>query len=149
MVWPPALLEDENLRYAPNWPGQCSTSSTMIGKAKTALMTATGPHTRRCVAKKDRTEAPRLCRRGHSTAASTAQLITGTKRRKHACPWMRNQPVSAMIQASRPCPATTDPAAAMKATYVSTYRYGIQSELSTAGCTAASATTAAKQAAAP
>ena len=61
----------------------------MIGKAKTALMAATGTHTLRCVAKKDRTEAPRslsLCRRGHSAATSTAQLITGTKKRKHACP---------------------------------------------------------------
>ncbi len=58
----------------------------MIGKAKTALMTATGTHARRCVARKDRTEAPRLCRRGHSTATSTAQPITGTNKRKHACP---------------------------------------------------------------
>ena len=58
----------------------------MIGKAKTTLITATGTHTRRCVAKKDRAEAPSRCRRGHSTAASTAQLITGTKKRKHACP---------------------------------------------------------------
>ena len=58
----------------------------MIGKAKTALMTATGTHTRGWLAKKDRAEAPRRCRRGHSTAASTAQLITGTKMRKHACP---------------------------------------------------------------
>ena len=33
--------------------------------------------------------------------------------------------------------------------YASTYKYGIQSELSTAGCAAARASTAAKQAAAP
>ncbi len=112
-------------------------------------MTATGTHTRRCAAKKDRTEAPRRCRCGHSTAASTAQLITGTNKRKHACPWMRNQPVSAITHASRPRPAATDAAAIRKVTYAGTYKYGIQSELSTAGCTAARVSTAAKHAAAP
>src|ERR1700722_17551102 len=121
----------------------------MIGKAKTALITATGTHTRRWVAKKDRTEAPRLCRCGHSTAASTAQLITGTNKRKQACPWARNQPARASTHASRPRPAATDAAATRKVTYAGTYKYGIQSELSTAGCTAARASTAAKQAAAP
>src|SRR5690348_13609968 len=62
---------------------------------------------------------------------------------------MRKQPVSASIHASRAAPAATDAAAMRKAMYAGTYRYGIQSELSTAGCTDAKATTAAKQAAAP
>ena len=79
-------------------------------------MTATGIHTRRWVAKNDRTAPPRCDRRGHSTAASTAQVISGTKKRKHACPWIRNQPVSVIIQASCARPAATEPAAAMKAT---------------------------------
>src|SRR5579862_3127083 len=117
-----------------------------MGKAKTALMTAIGTHARRCAAKNDRTDAPRRRRRGHNTAASTAQPISGTKTRKHACPWIRNQPVSVMTQASRAAPVATEPAAAMKATYAVTYMYGIQSVLSTPGCTAASAVTTAKQA---
>jgi len=62
---------------------------------------------------------------------------------------MRNQPVSASIHASRAAPAATDAAATRNAIYAATYRYGIQSELSTAGCTDTRATTAAKQAAAP
>src|SRR5947209_17506 len=107
----------------------------MTGKAKTALITATGTHTCRCVAKKDRAAAPRPCRRGHSAAASTARQITGTKNRKHACPWMRNQPVSASTHASRVRPAATDAATTRNAMYAGTYKYGIQSELSTAGCT--------------
>ena len=143
------MLDEANARYLPNWPGQCSTRSATIGKTKTALMITTGTHTRRWVAKKDRTEAPRLCRCGHSTATSTAQLIRGTNNRKHACPWMRNQPVSATTHASRPRPAATDAAATRKVTYAGTYKYGIQSELSTAGCTAGRTSTAAKQIAAP
>ena len=58
----------------------------MTGKAKTALITATGTHTRRCVTKKDRTAAPRPRRRRHSAAASTTEPITGTKNRKLTCP---------------------------------------------------------------
>ena len=120
-----------------------------MGSANRALMTATGTHTTRWVATKDRTEAPGGAGAATAPRPAPRQVITGTKNRKHACPWMRNQPVSAMIHASRPRAAATDAAATRKVTYGSTYRYGIQSELSTAGCTAARASTTAKQAAAP
>jgi len=62
---------------------------------------------------------------------------------------MRNQPVSASIHACRPRPAATDAAAIRKVAYACTYKYGIQSELSTAGCNAPRVSTAAKQIAAP
>ena len=71
--------------------------------------------------------------RGHSTAARTATVTAGTKSRKQACPWMRNQPVSAKIQASCARPAATDPAAMMNTMYASTYMYGIQSEFRIGG----------------
>ena len=60
-------------------------------------------------------------------------MSTGTKNRKHACPWMRNQPVSAKIQASCARPASTDAAAITKTMYGSTYMLGIQSEFTIAG----------------
>jgi len=60
-------------------------------------------------------------------------VTAGTKSRKQACPWMRNQPVSANIQASWARPEATDPAATMKAMYASTYMYGIQSEFRMGG----------------
>ncbi len=41
--------------------------------------------------------------------------ITGTKNKKHAWPWIRNQPASTSIHASRACPAATDAAATRKA----------------------------------
>ncbi len=68
--------------------------------------------------------------------------------RKQACPWMRNHPVSAKIHRSRTCPAATDAAAMRKTQYMTTYMYGIQSELIAVGCTAPKTSTTAKQAAA-
>jgi len=107
--------------YLPKSPGQCSTRLTTIGRANTALMTTTGIQAPRCSRKKDLTDAPSVCRWGHRTATRTARVITGTKSRKLACPWIRNQPVSAKIQASCARPAATDPAAITNTMYASTY----------------------------
>ena len=117
----------------PKSPGQCSTRLTTIGSANTALMTATGIQARRCSRKNSPTDARSVCLRGHRTAASTATVSAGTKNRKQACPWMRNQPVSAKIQASCARPAATDPAAMTNTMYASTYMYGIQSEFTIGG----------------
>jgi hypothetical protein len=61
---------------------------------------------------------------------------------------IRNQPASAAIQASRRLPAATEAVATRKARYGMIRMYGIQSELNTAGFTAANASSAAQQAAA-
>ena len=119
--------------YLPKSPGQCSTRLTTIGSANTALMTATGIQARRCSRKNSPTDARSVAFRGHRTAASTAIVSTGTKNKKQACPWMRNQPVSAKIQASCARPAATDPAAMTNTMYASTYMYGIQSEFTIGG----------------
>ena len=91
-----------------------------IGNAKTTLMTAAGIQAFRCSAKNDRIDR-RMARRCPAAAAtSTARVITGTNSRKHACPWMRNQPDSARIHRSCTRPAITEPAASRKTTYVGT-----------------------------
>ena len=107
----------------PKSPGQCRARLTAIGSAKAALMTATGTQTR------GREKARRLARGPccHTTAAAAAARITGTKNKKQACPWSRNQPVRVKIHRSRAPPATTDAAATRKAIYVGTYIHGIQS----------------------
>ena len=107
----------------PKSPGQCRARLAAIGSAKTALMTATGTQTR------GRKKVRRLARGPccHTTAASTAARITGTKNKKQACPWIRNQPVRVRIHRSRAPPAATDAAATKKAMYVGTYIQGIQS----------------------
>src|SRR5580693_1751807 len=119
--------------YLPKSPGQCSTRLRTMGRANTALMHATGTQTRRCSRKNEPADARSVRRCGHSTATPVARVSTGTKNRKHACPWIRNQPASAKIQASWDRPATTDPAAMTNTTYVGTYMYGIQSELTIGG----------------
>jgi hypothetical protein len=76
-------------------------------------------------------------------------VISGTKNRKQAWPWIRSQPASVMIQTSRAAPAVTLAAASRKTTYVSTYMYGIQSEFRTPGCQMARAVMAAAATSAP
>src|ERR1035441_6337229 len=121
-------------------------------------MTEPGIQTPRRSRKNEPADARSVRRCGHRTAASTARLMTGTKNRKQACPWMRNQPVRAKIHASwaRPDasdpaaitnawmrnqpvrakihaswarPDASDPAAITNTMYASTYMYGIQSEV--------------------
>ena len=111
-------------------------------------MATAGTQARRWWRAKRRSAATGACRCCHTAAASTAAPITGTMNRKLACPWMRNHPVSAKIQASRTCPAATDAAAIRKTQYMTTYRYGIQSELIAGGCTAPKTRMTAKHAAA-
>src|ERR1700733_2741711 len=117
--------------YLPKSPGQCSTRLTTIGSRNRALITRTGTQSRRSPVKRE-TTAEKPCR--HATTATAQTVISGTKNRKQACPWMSSQPASVMIQTSRAAPAATLAAASRKTTYVSTYMYGIQSELSTPGC---------------
>ncbi len=102
--------------YLPKSPGQCRTRFTTIGSRKAALITATGIQTPRLVAKKDRAAVGSLRRLGQQSAASTASVSTGTNSRKHAWPWMRNQPARARIHASVSRPAATEPAAMRKTT---------------------------------
>ena len=129
----------------PKSPGQCSTRLTTIGSAKTALMTATGTQTR------GREKARQLARGPccHTTVASTAARITGTKNRKQACPWIRNQPVSVKIHRSRDPPAATEAAATRNARYAGTYIQGIQSRLRIHGSVAIKPRSTARQTAAP
>ena len=119
-------------KYLPKLPGQCRARLTTIGSAKTALMTATGIQVR------GRRKARRLARGPccQITAASAAARITGTKNRKQACPWIRNQPVRVKIHRSRAAPAATDAAATRKAMYAGTYIQGIQSRLRIRGSVA-------------
>ena len=142
---PPAFEEELYEKYLPKLPGQCRARLTTIGSAKTALMTATGIQVR------GRRKARRLARGPccQITAASTAARITGTKNRKQACPWIRNQPVRARIHRSRAAPAATDAAATRKAMYAGTYIQGIQSRLRIHGCVATKPRTTARQTAAP
>src|ERR1035437_1922382 len=97
-----------------------------MGSTQIALMTATGIQTRRRSRKNEQADARGVPRGDHRTAASTARLMTGTKNRKQACPWMRNQPVRAKIHASWARPDASDPAAITNTMYASTYMYGIQ-----------------------
>ena len=53
--------------------------------------------------------------RDHSTAATAAPASTGTKIKKQAWPWIRNQPASAASQQSWVRPAATDATATTKA----------------------------------
>ena len=87
---------------------------TTIGSANSALMASTAIHAPRSRRRNRRSEAAGVCRCSQTPAAATAAAMTGTMNRKQACPWMRNQPVSAAIQASRTCPAATDAAAIRK-----------------------------------
>ena len=118
---------------------------TTIGSAKTALMTATGIQVR------GRRKARRLARGPccQITAASTAARITGTKNRKQACPWIRNQPVRVRIHRSRAAPAATEAAATRKAMYAGTYIQGIQSRLRICGSVAMKPRSTARTTAAP
>ena len=99
-------------------------------------MATTGIQARRWWRRKRRSDAAGVRRCAQARAAITAAAITGTMNRKQAWPWIRNQPVSAKIHASRTCPAATEPAATRKTQYMTTYMYGIQSELIAGGCTA-------------
>ena len=92
-----------------------------MGSKNSALMTTTGSQLRRCSRRTELVQDRSRRLRGHSTATPAASVTSGTKSRKHACPWMRNHPVSAKIHASCPRPAITDAAAIRKTTYVSTY----------------------------
>ena len=76
-----------------------------IGSAKTALMAATGIQTRRAGGAN---RAAFSRQRRHRTPATAAQASTGTKSRKQAWPWIRNQPASAASQQSWVRPAATE-----------------------------------------
>src|SRR5487761_1518020 len=111
-------------------------------------MITTGTHTRRRVTKKVFVDVSSVRRRGQPSATTQPQASTGTKKRKATFPLIRNQPVSAAIQASRRLPAATEAIATTNARNGRTRMYGIQSELNTAGFTAAKTSSAAQQAAA-
>src|SRR6516162_6312446 len=94
------------------------------GSTNTALMTTTGTHVRRVLRSHD-ISGKYGCLRDRSQritgSATAAALSTGTKNRKQACPWIRNQPARAAIQASRTPPAATEAIATTKAKYAGTY----------------------------
>src|SRR5580698_345636 len=75
--------------------------------------------------------------------------MAGTRNRKAACPWIRNQPDSAAIHASAERPATTEASDTTNVRNAGTYTYGIQSELNTAGCRKPNRASAAPAASAP
>ena len=110
-------------------------------------MATTGTHAPRRRAKR-RSDATGVRRCAQASASTAAAVMTGTMNRKQACPWMRNQPVSAKIHRSRRWPAATDAPAIRNTQYMGTYRYGIQSELTADGCTAPKMRMTAKHAAA-
>ncbi len=94
--------------YLPKSPGQCSTRLATIGSANTALIASTAIHAPLCSRTNRRSDARSVCRCRATRTTRTANSSTGTMNRKQACPWIRNQPVSATIQASRECPAAND-----------------------------------------
>src|SRR5579863_8356721 len=98
-----------------------------------------------------RPKARRLARGpcGQIAAAAAAATINGTKNRKEACPWIRNQPVRVTIHRSRAAPAATEATATTNAMYAGTYIHGIQSRLRICGSVATNPRTTARATAAP
>ena len=92
-----------------------------IGSAKTALMAATGIQTRGAGGENRVRSIPDFpvcglsCHLRHRIPATPAQASTGTKIRKAAWPWIRNQPASAASQQSWVRPAATEAIATTKA----------------------------------
>jgi len=127
--------------------GPTSASCKTSGSANTALITATGRHARRRARGSPAADDGRLP--GQARIATGTATIAGTMSRKAACPWMRNQPDSAAIQASAQRPAATDASETANVRKAGTYTYGIQSELNTAGCSAPSSPRTAPAASAP